>query len=304
MPRYPRCIMASCVVPWSDDDQFLEPLFRDQVRSLLKMGTSHLYIFGTAGEGYAVNDRQFLEITRVFVDEMKRGNAEPMIGVINPSLRTIIDRIEAARDCGVRRFQISLPNWGALNDTEMSVFFQETVGRFPDCEFLHYNLLRTKRLVTPAEYARLAEEYVNLVATKNSTDSMDRIQGLLTKVPQLQHFLTETGFVYGSLIGECSLLISIASTNWRSAHEFFEAGRARDLEKLLTCQRGLSLILQAILSEAGPGERIDGAYDKMLWRLHDRRFPLRLLPPYQAASDEGFARFEKRLQQECPEWAP
>src|SRR4051812_42230895 len=122
MARYPSCIMAGCVVPWSDDNTFLEDLFRHEVRTLLKEGTEHLYIFGTAGEGYAVNNRQFTEIVKVFHEEMRRGNAEPMVGVINQSLFTIIERIEVARELGVKRFQISLPNWGALAESEMLQF--------------------------------------------------------------------------------------------------------------------------------------------------------------------------------------
>jgi hypothetical protein len=34
---------------------------------------------------------------------------------------------------------------------------------------------------------------------------------------------------------------------------------------------------------------IDGAYDKVLWWLHDARFPLRLLPPYYGASESAAA---------------
>lgn len=304
MVRYPSCIMSGCVVPWSDDNEFLEDLFRDQVIQLLNEGTQHLYIFGTAGEGYAVTDRQFKEIATVFHDEMRRGGAEPMVGVINQSLFTIIERIEMARDLGVGRFQISLPNWGALTETEMLQFFQETCGRFSDCQFLHYNLLRTKRLVTAPEYARLAEKYPNLVATKNSTDSMERIHALLTQAPQLQHFFTETGYVYGSLLGECGLLISLASTNWKSARMFFDAGRRRDAETLINCQRELNAMLYLLLNEGGPSEHIDGTYDKILWWLHDKRFPLRLLPPYQGVQKEAASRFEAKLREKFPRWAP
>lgn len=303
-PRYPCCIMAGCVVPWSDKHEFLEDLFRHQVRVLLKEGTQHLYIFGTAGEGYAVSNRQFREIARVFSEEVRSGGGEPMVGAISLSLPTIIERIELARELGVRRFQISLPSWGALFETEMLTFFRETCGRFRDCQFLHYNLMRTKRLVTPAEYARLAEEHPNLVATKNSTDSMERIYGLLTQAPQLRHFLTETGYIFGSLLGEPGLLISIASTNWKAGHEFFEAGRRKDSVALIACQRELNGILRYLLDGAGPAERIDGAYDKMLWRLHDGRFPLRMLPPYEGASDEGYQRFASALRENFPRWAP
>ena len=304
MARYPSCIMAGCVVPWSDQNEFLEDLFRDQVRRLLSEGTRHLYIFGTAGEGYAVTNRQFEQIAKVFHHEMRRAKAEPMVGVINQSLLSMIERLEVARDLGIRQFQISLPNWGALSEIEMVQFFRETCGRFPDCQFLHYNLLRTKRLVTAAEYARLAEEHPNLVATKNSTDSMERIHALQTQAPQLRHFFTETGFIYGSLLGECGLLISLASTNWKSGREYFEAGRRGDVETLMRYQRELNSMLYTLIHAGGPGEHIDGTFDKMIWRLHDRRFPLRLLPPYEGATIEAFNGFAATLQEKFPRWVP
>ena len=121
--RYPACILATAVVPWTEDWRFDERLFRREVEMLLASGLQQLYIFGTAGEGYAVTDAQFLEIARVFVDAMRAGGAEPMVGVISLSLPTIVARIEAARELGVRQFQISLPSWGALNDDELVAFF-------------------------------------------------------------------------------------------------------------------------------------------------------------------------------------
>lgn len=296
--------MGCCVIPWDQQFEFLEDLFRHQIRELLRHGTEHLYLFGTAGEGYAVTNSQFRDITRVFVEEMRRGSAEPMIGTISLSLPTIIERIEIARELGVSRFQISLPSWGALSDEELQLFFRETCGRFPESQFLHYNLLRSKRLVTPREYGRLAEEFPNLVATKNSTDSMERIRGLLTHAPQLQHFLTETGYFYGSLLGECGLLISVAATNWNSGRAYFEAGRLRDLTELVSMHREIAEVTARLIEAAGPGERIDGAYDKILWKLHDSRFPLRLLPPYSSAPEIGYENFLEILRTQFPRWAP
>ena len=169
MKRFPAGIMCTCVVPWDEQGQFLEPLFVDQVRAMLTL-TPNLYIFGTAGEGHAVSDRQFEQVARSFHTGMRAGGAEAMVGVISLSLATIQERIELCRGMGIRRFQISLPSWGALTDAEVGTFFREVCGRFRDCQFLHYNLLRTKRLVTPEQYALLAAEHKNLVATKNSTD--------------------------------------------------------------------------------------------------------------------------------------
>ena len=111
MKRYPSGIMSTCCIPWDEEGRFAEAVFRRGVRTTLACGTHHVYVFGTAGEGYAVTDRQFDQIVAAFADEMRQGKAEPMVGVIGLSLGTIMERIERCRESGVRRFQISLPSW-------------------------------------------------------------------------------------------------------------------------------------------------------------------------------------------------
>jgi dihydrodipicolinate synthase/N-acetylneuraminate lyase len=302
MKRYPACILCTCVVPWDENYRFIEPLFVHEVQRLLRL-TPHLYIFGTAGEGHAVTDRQFEQITRVFHATMRTGGAEPMVGIINLSLPTIIERIELARKIGVQKFQISLPSWGALTDDEVRTFFRATCGQFPDCQFLHYNLMRTKRLITPEQYGELAAEHPNLVAAKNSTDSMDRLTGLMQHAPQLQQFPTETGYVYASQLGECGLLASIA-TNRSACRAYFEAGQRRDLPTLLAMHAEINAIIRELIAAAGPDVHIDGAFDKMLWKLQDEHFPLRLLPPYRCATDAAFQRFAEFVRTKYPSWTP
>jgi dihydrodipicolinate synthase/N-acetylneuraminate lyase len=227
-----------------------------------------------------------------------------MVGVINLSQPTIVRRIAWARDTlGVRQFQISLASWGALEETEVRQFFDGVLAPFADSRFLHYNLLRTKRLVTADEYAAIAGDHPNLVATKNSTDSMPRVRDLLERAPMLQHFLNERGFVYGSLIGECGFLVSVAATNFAQAQAYFKAGCARDVETLLCLEGEVDAISREFLHTVGAGH-IDGAYDKVLWWLHDARFPLRLLPPYTGASESSAETFLEVLRERYPAWAP
>lgn len=302
--RYPADIMATAVVPWTEDWRLDERAFRRELEGLMAAGYRHIYIFGTAGEGYAVDDAQFLAITRVYAEALLAGGVEPMVGVISLSLPTIVARIAAARDLGVRRFQISLPSWGALEADEVADFFHRVLGRFIDCEFLHYNLPRAKRLVTPEEYGTLAATYPNLVATKNSTDSMSRIRGLLEQAPALRHFLTEAGYAYGSQIGTCGLLISIASTNARTARTYFEAGQARDVATVWRLEGELRQIGRTLVRAVGEGTYIDGAHDKVLWQLHDPAFPLRLLPPYRAARPEATDLLADYLREHLSHWAP
>ena len=304
MPRYKQTILATCCVPWNADGTLAESIFRESIRGLIAQGIPDLYIFGTAGEGYAVTDSQFDRIARVFVEEMQAANAEPMVGALSLSLPTIIERIERAGKLGVRQFQISLPSWGALSDKELETFFQEVCGRFPEFQFLHYNLPRTKRIVMPQEYATLAARHPNLVATKCAVGEVGVIAGLLQYAGELRHFFTEQNFAAASLLGECGFLISLASINPRRARQYFEAGAARDGETLRAMRAELMGLHAELMKAAGPAPMIDGAYDKIFSRMHVAEFPLRLLPPYQSISDAGFEQFRAAVGEKYPAWLP
>jgi hypothetical protein len=49
---------------------------------------------------------------------------------------------------------------------------------------------------------------------------------------------------------------------------------------------------------------IDAAYDKMYWRINDRRFPLRLLSPYAGMPEERFEAFAELIRTKYPRWMP
>jgi dihydrodipicolinate synthase/N-acetylneuraminate lyase len=233
---------------------------------------------------------------------MRRGQAEPIVGVIDLSLGTIIERIQRARDLGVRQFQVSLPSWAALSELELFSFFKHVCGGFPDCRFMHYNLLRTKRMVTGKEYGRLAAEHPNLVATKNCGDSQSHVRSLIEDSPELQHFLSEAGYVYGSLFGECGILASFIM-NWPKLRALFEAGQRRDVTTMVAIQREVDIVLRTLF-EAIPDNRIDGSYDKLFEKMYQPDMPLRLLPPYIGSSDEEYHNFVRLLKQRLPEWVP
>ncbi len=64
--RYPRAILVSCEIPWDERENLIEDLFREEVRRFLEFGFRHVYIFGTAGEGYAVDTARFEQIAKIF----------------------------------------------------------------------------------------------------------------------------------------------------------------------------------------------------------------------------------------------
>lgn len=303
MNKYKRCILATCTIPWTPKYELDEDVFRDQIRLILKHGTQSIYIFGTAGEGYAVSDCQFKRITHVFCDEMQSHSADPMVGIISLSVTTAIERIEYAYDLGARSFQLSLPSWGSCTWEEIRLFFNETCGRFSDCSFLHYNSSRSQRLITPDEYGCLSDEFPNFVATKNGAGSLPQIILLCRKAPNLRHFLTEFNFAQACLFGlDVGFLISIASMNWSIAKSFYQAGLDCQVDLLRSYIFELEEIHNKLFAVIGHQGHIDGVYDKVFSKCNDPRFSLRLLPPYRYANEETFDEFTGYIRKTYPNW--
>lgn len=294
--RYPATILATCPVPWTSNFDFDEALFKKTVAQLTCELSPNVYIFGTAGEGHAVTDRQFGAIVRAFRAALP-AESEPMIGLISLSLGTMIERIELGREAGFRDFQLSLPSWGALTNREVDMFFAETCGRFPDCRFLHYNLMRAKRLLTGDDYARLAAAHPNLVAIKMGGENSAAFEDLLTKAPALQCFFTEFGYAAMRDRYECGLLAALSACHHGKGRAYF-ASRGAELAAL---QEEFRMVHRAIKAAIDPAAtHMDGVYDKIYLKLHVPEFPLRLLPPYSFSDDEAVDRFRQALP---PGWA-
>ncbi len=301
MPRYPQSVLVSCEIPWDAREALIEPLFRAEIRHMLACGFNHLYVFGTAGEGYAVDLPRFRQVVEVFYEETRAPGVMPMVGVIALSTATVVERIAIAYDIGFRAFQISLPSWGALNDVEVMTFFTDVCGSFPDAQFLHYNLPRAKRLLTGADYRRLTDAAPNLAATKNTGGGLSRAVDLMTHAPDLQHFFGEENFPHGCMLGECSLLSTVGALAPRAVWAYFEAGRARDVAAMFVRQHEFMRFFREVFAPV-TGERIDGAYDKAIVRMAGVEMPLRLLSPYQSFSEDEYQACERIFRERFPAW--
>ena len=149
MARYPQGILVACPSPWDDRDELDEATSRRGGPLVLAAGFEHFYVFGTGGEGYAVDTRRFRQV----VDVVPRGGRRPRRSARwSASSACRRSRSSSASSTpttsGFRMFQISLPSRGApLDDDEVLRFFSDVCGAFPDSRFLHYNLPRTKRVL-------------------------------------------------------------------------------------------------------------------------------------------------------------
>ena len=307
MPRYPQTILVACPTPWDAAHQLDEPTFRSEVQAVLAAGYTDLYIFGTGGEGYAVDTARFTRVVTVFGEEvLGRDGIRPMVGVIGLSVPIILERVAIAHAIGFRTFQISLPAWGPVNDVELLRFFRDVCGAFPDAQFLNYNLPRTKRVLTGADYAKVIPLVSNLVATKTTGGGLAAAEELMTNAGELQHFMGEGNFPHGAMFGECSLLASYAELSPHKTRALFEAGRARDVRldaEIIRLQHEFQAMQTALWTAPTTAVHMDGAYDKMLVKLGMLPdFPLRLLSPYESYTQADYEACRHLLETRFPDW--
>lgn len=303
-PRFPQGILISCEIPWDENEKLLEDVFRQEIRHALGAGFRNVYIFGTAGEGYAVDLPRYQRIVEIFHEETLAGShaAHAQVGVIALSVPQFHERLRFAYAMGFREFQISLPSWGALSDAEMMRFFVDVCSPYPDAKFLHYNLGRTKRVLTGPEYRRIADAVPNLAATKNTGTTVHSTMELLKCAPDLQHFFGEAMFPTGCLFGECSLLSSFGPMFPRQTRQFFEYGVKKQWDKLFPYQAEYLSVVEDVIAPMRKQNMIDGAYDKLLVRLGGVPMPLRLLSPYIGFTEEVFDECNRTLQAKYAHW--
>ena len=85
--RFHQGIIVSCQIPFDERERLLERQFREGVQAALSFGFQHMYVFGTAGEGHAVDSAQFRDIVRIFYEETVDREVSTQVGLIRATVR-------------------------------------------------------------------------------------------------------------------------------------------------------------------------------------------------------------------------
>jgi dihydrodipicolinate synthase/N-acetylneuraminate lyase len=303
--RYPSTVMVSVVCPWDDAEHLDEPIFRREIQHAVEAGFRRIYVFGTAGEGYAVDSARFKRVIEVFGNELAGTGATPMVGVIGLSTATVLERLAVAHEMGFREFQVSLPAWSVLSDDEVVTYLTEVCGAYPDALFMHYNTARVGRVVDGDLYRRLVDLIPNLVATKTMTSDVGVVAGVVSQAPELMHFLTEQTIATGALHGEVALLGTFGALAPRKSWAIVEAANAGRHREAAEIGAWFARLSDVVLSPFMADRRVDGAYDKLIERLSPglEDFPLRMLSPYRTISTEEADEAARLLREHFPDCA-
>lgn len=302
--RYPSSVMVSVVCPWDEREQLDEPMFRKEIDHAIDAGFRHIYVFGTAGEGYGVDTARFTRVVEVLKDQTsKTPGARPMAGVIGLSTATVLERVRIAYGLGIREFQISFPMWQTLTDPEVLTYFREVCGAFPDSMFMHYNTARVGRALNGYQYRPVVDAVPNLVATKTMTSDLIMVGNVVREAPELMHFLTEQTVTHGALFGQVGLLGTFGSLAPKKSWAVLAAANAGRYREAAQIGAWFERVNRVLFEPLFVDRRVDGAYDKTIEKLSPglEGFPLRMLSPYRTISDDEFRVAQRTLREQFPD---
>ncbi len=290
--------LVSIPVAWDQDDQFLPNLFRKAIQKLLQEDCDGLYLFGTSGEGYAVTDDDFIRIVDVFVDATVDFTGFRQVGCLGLSSDQVKHRCRIAAERGLKSVQITLPFWKELNDVELTRYFSDVCGSFPELSFLLYNNPRNKRRLKGKELEALHKVNPNLYAAKTGSGTWLDFFELITESPSITHFVTEPAFLFSYSLGTVGLIPSSNYVFPQRSRAYYDAVISSDLKTAGRLHREIIRFFHKTAIPLVHKGYIDGAIDKAYARIGGMDIPLNIKSPYVPLSNEDFAWLNSVVQQE------
>ncbi len=185
---------AGITLSWDEDYQLDEATFRENLRRMVAARAHGIYVFGSTGEFYAVDDDEFRRIVDILVEEVRPSGIPTQAGCHGLATRQVIEKLKYAQSAGVGGAQVLLPGWMKLTEGEIVKFWADISRAVPDLPLISYNVSRTNWYLYGEQFRQIMDVAPNLIGIKWSGSpelNMDRLQQAVALTPELAHFVGE-----------------------------------------------------------------------------------------------------------------
>lgn len=166
-------IIPPMITPINDDESINEQELRRQVERLIKAGVHGLFVLGTNGEGYILNDKEKEKVLTVVIDETK-GRVPIYAGTGGVGTRETIRLSKMAESLGTDVLSIITPWFAKASDDELFEHYK-AVASSVHLPVIIYNIpARTGNSISVSLVARLSE-IDNIVGVKDSSGNFDNM---------------------------------------------------------------------------------------------------------------------------------
>ena len=176
-------IIVPILTPMHEDETVNYEELVNQIERLIAAGVHGIFVFGTNGEGYILDEEEKAEIIRVAVKAVS-GRVPVYAGTGCVSTRDTIRMSRKAKELGADVLSIITPSFAAASQEEI-IRHYETVANAVDMPILLYNIpARTGNALAPATVQKLSQ-VANIVGAKDSSGDIENLKAYIRLTREL-----------------------------------------------------------------------------------------------------------------------
>lgn len=176
---------TALVTPFRKDGSIDDECFRKLVERQIKNGVKILIPCGTTGEAATMSDEEKLHVIRMCIEVAHRLKAKVIAGTGSNCTAATIDFTRKVRELGADGALVVAPYYNKPTQEGMYCHFSEiakSVKKFP---IMLYNVpSRTASNISAETQVKLAEEFDNIVATKEASGNFSQIMKIIATRPK------------------------------------------------------------------------------------------------------------------------
>lgn len=176
---------TALVTPFHKDGSIDEDRFKSLVERQVKNGVKILVPCGTTGEAVTMSEGEKLRVIQMTVEVAHKSGAKVVAGTGGNNTAATIEFTRRARETGADAALIVAPFYNKPTQSGLYAHFAEiakSVKRFP---VMLYNVpSRTASNIAAETCLRLAEDFENIVATKEASGDFSQIMEIISRRPK------------------------------------------------------------------------------------------------------------------------
>jgi 4-hydroxy-tetrahydrodipicolinate synthase len=294
---------AGLPVAWTDDDEFDEATYREDVAACCEAGVPGVYTAGSSGEFYAMSFEEFQAVARATVEVCHAHGKPAMIGCTDTYTKGAQRKAAFAAEIGADAIQVAVPFWLPMPEDQIVPFFRDVASAAPGLALSVYETTRAKVTLTVEQHLAIKEaipQYLMVKANANTVGLTE--EGCRRLSEHLNVFVGESLFAefgrYGAR-GGCSSAVYWSPEFIRNLWRRVERQEWAEADAM--CARLKPLFV--FLGETwGPRGFVDTAYDRLGGVASGfLKTSLRCRAPYPSPTEGDVAVWRRWCQEHLPE---
>jgi len=294
---------GTLLLPIHADDSIDFGRLAGEIDTLIAAKVDGIYSNGTAGEFHTQTEDEFDRINELLASKCQARAMPFQIGASHPVPITMIERIRRTKGLGPAAFQVILPDWVRVTETETADFLTRVAEEASPIPLVLYNPPHAKQVLQPEQYVRLSECVPSLIGIKVLDGDDSWYQRMKPASDRLAVFVPghhlATGVSKGVARGAYS---NVACLNPWAAQYWWQLMQT-DIEEALAIEERIQRFFSRYIVPFAEQGFSNPALDKLLASVGNwSDIGTRLRWPYRWIPQTEVSRLRKGAEEFLPDW--